>query len=166
MTLTELIEKMLDDAAAANGMSRTDMDNTLVYEAAKLEDHATALAKKVAELEGQNASLLKDATEKITQSMKNCEILQRDCEKLASSLNIETTKVAYLGKLVQLHRSKDVEIDNEEWATSCTAAANLLAPLVTNEDATVEELRAGIKLAGTILVGGVPESSDLMKAQS
>ena len=163
MTLTQLIEKMLDDAAAANNMSRTDMDNTLVFEAAKLEDHCVALSKKIEELEGQNASLHKDATEKLTQAMKNQEILQRDCEKLACSLAIETTKVAYLGKLVQIHRSKDAEIDGEEWATSCSVAANLLAPLMANETATIDELREGIKLAGTILVGGVPEASKILK---
>lgn len=159
-TLLEIIEKIMDDTSAVTGVPRADMDNSLVFAAAAQEDHIKAQEAQIATLEGQNKSLEKDAMDKITQLFKNVEILTADCHRMANLLDIERTKVAYLGKLVQLHQKKDIPPDNEEWGISCAAAATILSRVMSDDGATVETLKNAIKCAGTVLVGGIPEATD------
>lgn len=164
-TLLEAIETIMDRTSAATGVPRADMDNSLVFAAAEQEDYIRAQTKRITEVEEQNKSLEKDALEKITQLMKNQEILTSDCQKMASLLDMERTKVQYLGKLAELHRRKDATIDNEEWGVACAAAANLLGRVVIDETVSVETLKEAIKVVGTVLVGGIPESTDALKVE-
>lgn len=159
MTLSEMIDKILEDTSASTGVPRTDMDHSLLFAACHVEDCVTALEKKVKELEGQNSSLEKDARDKITTLMKNQEILTHDCQKMAGLLDIERTKVAYLGKLAEVHRRKIPDLDNEEWGIACASAAALLSKVYVDEKTTVANLKEVIKTAGTILGGGVPEAT-------
>ena len=162
-TLLEAIEAIMDRTSEATGVPRADMDNSLVFAAAQQEDHIRAQAERIAEVEKNNKDLEADAVAKITQMMKNQEILMADCQKLAALLDIERTKVAYLGKLCELHRKKEDKIDGEEWAVSCATAANLLGRMVIDETVTVDTLKEAIKVAGTVLVGGIPEATDALE---
>ena len=150
ISLSQALQQVMDRTSAETGVPVTDMDHQLVIAAARLED-------TVERLEGLNKTLEKDATDKITQLMKNEQLLMNNFTHACWRLEIESTKTAYLGKLAQLHKTKEMEIDNEEWGVSCAAAAQQLGLALQEANPTVDYLKEVIKIAGIILVGGVPE---------
>jgi hypothetical protein len=156
ISLSQALEQIMDRTAESSGVPRTEMDNSLVFAAARLEDTCSKLATEIDRLEELNKALEKDATAKITQLMKNEQILLQNFQHCCWRLEIESTKTAYLGKLAQLHKDRELEVYNEEWATSCAYAAQQLGMALQKDDATLEYLKEVIKVAGTILVGGVP----------
>ena len=113
----------------------------------------------ITDLEAKNISLVKDATEKITQLQRNQEQLLKDREGLAQRLTMEIVKVQYLSKLAQYNRNKTEEVSNHEWRISCASAAGLLETAFQVENPSVAYLLDVIKLAGTVLAAGIPEAT-------